>query len=168
MPEEGSALSGGFIELHDTEVTVEQLLVAVRERLEKRRQMPGYSPASFPTYGAVSPHPEMPPTLPFRANLYHHLRQANRLYKQVETGPLLAPSTATQLPLMGRFWQLVREQAHSLVLFYVNRHVGAQINVNRHLAAALNEITVLCQEQQERIDALEEEVRVLQRQINQE
>jgi hypothetical protein len=162
------ALSDDFLELYDPEITAEQLLAAVYERLEKRRRLPGYSPASFPVYAAVTPQPEMPLGLPYRTNLYHHLRQANRLYCQVETGPQLGPSTATQLPLVGRLWKLIREQAHSLVLFYVNRHVTAQVNVNRHLVSVLNEITVLCQEQQRRIGDLEEEVRILRQQVDRE
>ena len=83
-----------------------------------------------------------------------------------ETAPVLAASAATQLPLFGRLWKLVREQAHQLVLFYVNRLVAHQTNVDRHLVSVANELTREIQEQQEQIRALQEEVEALRQKGN--
>lgn len=159
------ALSDDFIEIYDPEIDAPGLIGQVRARLEQRRQAQGYSRPSFPTYGAISAHPAMPQDLPEQANLYHHLRQANKLYNQVETAVVLASSPATSVPILGQLWRLIREQAHSLVLFYVNRSTAEQVNLNRHLVSVLNELTTLNQEQQKTITALQEEVETLRRQV---
>lgn len=152
-----------LIEINDPEVNAEQIMTELRQRIQKRREEVGYEQRTFPTFGAATPLPEATTDLPAAGSLYHHLRQANQLYNQVETAPLLAPSQATRLPVVGRLWQIVRDQAHQLILFYVNRYATHQTNVNRHLVSVANELTRQNQEQQQAIRRLQEQVEALQR-----
>ena len=150
-----------LIEIRDPAVDAGEIMATIRARIRQRRAEMGYEARQFPTFGAATPLPaaeELP------AALYHHLRQANRSYNQVETAPLLAPSPATRLPVLGRLWQLVRGQAHQLILFYVNRAATHQAGVNRHLVSAANELARLAQEQQRTIAALQAEVEALRAQ----
>jgi arginine utilization protein RocB len=157
-----------FIEIHDPHITAISLAAEVETRVRRRRQQFGKVQADFPAYGAITPCPQTPQDLPYRANLFHHLRQANRLYNQVQTDSILVSSPATSVPVFGRLWGLMREQAHSLVLFYVNRATAEQLNVNRHLVSVLNELTIVVQEQQQTISGLQQEIQVLHHRIEQQ
>lgn len=155
-----------LIEIRDPEIDAGAIMAEIRARIEERRREAGYEERAFPTFGAATPYPGVPGGDSPDAGLYHHLWLANQLYNQAETAPVLAASAATQLPLFGRLWKLVREQAHQLVLFYVNRFVAHQTNVNRHLVSVANELTREIQEQQEQIRALQAEVEALRQKGN--
>lgn len=154
-------VSEDFVEIHDPELDPQQLMAEIRQRIRQRRLEMGYEERHFPTFGAAVVCPEPPDDLPYPPDLYHHLRQANDLYASVETGSILAPSPATRVPILGRIWKLIREQAHGLVLFYVNRSVAHQVNVNRHLVSVLNQLTLQNQEQARQIAALEAQIKAL-------
>ncbi|MCI0396042.1 MAG: hypothetical protein L0332_19455 [Chloroflexi bacterium] len=164
MSDKLPVITDDLIEIHDPEVDPQQLMAEIRRRIQQRRAELGYEQRTFPRFGAALACPEPPEDIPYPPDLYHHLRQANDLYAQVETGPLLAPSPATRVPVLGRLWRLVRSQAHGLVLFYVNRAVGHQANVNRHLVSVVNQLAVQNEEQQRAIMALQAEVERLRRQ----
>ena len=144
-----------FLSFHDNERTVAHITAVVDERVAARRVQNGRGVRFFPSYGSAATLPPLPAHLPQAMNLHHHLRQVNNLYPQTPTEPLLASSPATRMPLLGRLWVLIRQQAHSLVLFYVNRTAAHQILVNGHLVQAINDLTTLVQQQQERLAELE-------------
>jgi len=148
-----------LIEIHDPEIDPQAIMADIRRRIQKRRQEVGYDNRTFPAFGAAMVCPESPEDMPYNPDLYHHLRQVNALYSEVETTTILAPSPATRVPILGRFWKLIREQAHGLVLFYVNRSVGHQVKVNRHLVSILNQLTEENQALQRRIMVLEAEAK---------
>jgi hypothetical protein len=69
------------------------------------------------------------------------------VYDRIEEAELLADSTTVQpflspvkTPVVGALWQRMRLAAHRLVIFYVNRHAGAQIAFNREVAGGLREL----------------------------
>jgi hypothetical protein len=148
-----------LIEIHDPEIDPQAIMAEIRRRIQERRLEAGYNNRSFPAFGSAMVCPEPPDGMPYSPDLYHHLRQVNTLYSEVETTPILAPSPATRVPVLGRFWKLIREQAHGLVLFYVNRSIGHQIKVNRHLVSILNQLTEENQSLQRRITDLEAEAK---------
>lgn len=142
-----------WLTLYDDQITAAELEAAVAERVH---QPPlNQRPPDFPTYGTAARVPALPADFSAALALYHHLRLANNLYAQAATEPLLADSAATQMPVVGRLWKLVRRQAHGLILFYVNRHVAHQTVVNSHLVHTLNEMTRLVAHQQAQIAALQ-------------
>jgi hypothetical protein len=148
-----------LIEIHDPEIDPQSIMTEIRQRIQSRRLEQGYDNRTFPAFGAAMVCPEPPDGLPYSPDLYHHLRQVNSLYAEVETATILAPSPATRVPILGRFWKLIREQAHGLVLFYVNRSVGHQVKVNRHLVSVVNTLTEENQDLQRRLIALEAQVK---------
>lgn len=149
-----------LFEIHDPEIDPHQIMEQIRERIRRRREELGYEKRTFPTFGAAA-YPGEPDDIPYDPDLHHHLRLANEMYAQVEVGAVLAPSPATRIPVLGRLWQLVRSEAHNLVLFYVNRAIAHQTDVNRHLVSVLNRLTALSQEQQRTIMALQAEIEAL-------
>jgi hypothetical protein len=150
-----------LIEIRDPEIDAAAIMAEIRSRIEERRAGADFEEESFPTFGAATPYPAGPAEAAAESGLYYHLWLANQTYNQAETAPFVAASPATQLPVLGRLWQLIREQAHQLVLFYVNRFVSQQTNVNRHLVSVANELTRELQEQQQQLRALEDEVRAM-------
>lgn len=154
-------LADNFLELHDEQVSAADLQAQVQARLAARRAAPGYAPQQFASYITNDTCPSPPDDLPYAFGLYHHLQRANDIYSQAETAPVLAPSPATRLPLLGRLWQLIRGETHNLILFYVNRSLAHQISVNRHLVQTLNELTRQNEAQQRAILALQAQVAAL-------
>lgn len=150
-----------LIEIHDSIVEPERLMAEIRQRIKQRRAELGYESRSFPVFGAAASCPEPPADLPYQPDLYYHLRQANDLYAMVETAPVLASSQATRIPILGRFWKLIREQAHALVLFYSNRNTAHQVNVDRHLVSVLNLMLRELEEQRRTIKELEARLEAL-------
>ena len=157
---DGSIHWDGLIEIHDPDIDPEAIMATIRQRIQQRRAELGDDDPVFPIFGGA-PYPPLPQGATYDADLRHYLRLANDSFVDIETEPVLAPSPATAIPLLGRLWQLVRGGAHQLVLFYVNRAVAQQTGVNRHLVSALNRMTVLVEQQQRTIDQLQAEVDAL-------
>jgi hypothetical protein len=157
-----------LIEIHDPEIDPAQIMEEIRERIRQRRAELGYPRQVFPTFGAAA-YPGEPEGGRFDADLYYHLRKANDLYYQIGLETSLAPSPATQLPILGRLWKQIRREAHNLVLFYVGKLAQQQVAVNRHTVSTLNRMAVQLQEQQKQLQALRSEIeQLLGRQASQE
>ena len=146
-----------WIEIHDSEISSAELVREVAARAKRRRAEAGPVEIAFPAFGAAVPVPDAGATKDDVTRLHYFLRQLDQL-PPPETQPELVASPVTRLPVLGRLWQLVRREAHNLVLFYVNRIAAHNTAANRHVANALNELTVLVQAQQAEIERLQEEV----------
>lgn len=157
-------LPDDLIEIRDPDIDAREIMAEIRRRIRQRRAELGYETQQFPSYDGVV-FPGKPDDIPYDVNLYHHLELVNKMYLEVETGALLAPSPATRLPILGRLWALVRSQAHNLVLFYVNRSLEHQTEVNRRLISVLNQLTAANQEQQRSILTLQEQIDQLRSQL---
>lgn len=156
--------SDDLIEINDPEIDPGAIMNEIRERMRRRREELGYEKRNFPTF--TTAYPEEPADLDYDPNLYHHLRLANESYTQVETEAHLAPSPATRVPVLGKLWQMIRGSAHNLVIFYVNRAITHEVNINRHLVSVLNRLTAQSESQQRAIIALQAEVEQLRRQLD--
>jgi hypothetical protein len=147
-----------WIEIHDEVISSEELVAEVERRVAARRAELGPAHLIFPTFGHISTFPEPPATgTPYNANLYYYLKQANQAASP-SVEPVLAPSPATRVPVLGRIWQLIRGEMHNLILFYVNRIAGDQNRLNIDLISTLNELTREVQAQQMEIDNLRREL----------
>ena len=151
-----------WLEIHDSEISSAELTAEIARRVEQRRETLGPVHLAFPTFGTVSPFPEPPTDRLYNPNLYHHLRQANDM-KPPDTAPILADSPATQVPILGRFWRMIRGQFHELILFYVNRYVAHETQMDNHLLSSLNELTRIVQVQQDEIQSLRESLNTHQK-----
>ncbi len=147
-----------WLVIHDEQITSDELVREVERRVAERRTRLGPVDLIFPTFGHVSTFPEPAPGSRINPQLYYYLKQANQS-PAAAVEPVLAPSPATQLPVVGRLWGRIRGQVHSLVLFYVNRAVRDQSRLNVELISVLNELTRVVQDQQVEIDALRAEAR---------
>jgi hypothetical protein len=147
-----------FASLRDEQVSPAALIAEIRQRLEQRYPDGDTGEVSFPAYELADAPPEFPADIAYSFSLYYHLQRAHELYSNADTAPILAPSPATRLPILGRIWAQARREAHNLILFYVNRHLAHETAVNRHLIAAIGEMTRQLEAQQRRIAQLEAQV----------
>lgn len=159
---ETAVIEDMLIEIHDPAIDPAAIMAEIRQRISERRAAQGYDSRQFPTFGAAGYQGE-PQDLAYDADLHHYLRLVNEMYAVVDTDPVLAPSPATRVPVLGKLWQLVRGFFHQLVLFYVNRAVAQQTSVNSNLVSVLNRMTVVMEEQQRTIERLERQVAELQK-----
>jgi hypothetical protein len=147
-----------WIVIHDEVWSSEALVAEVEKRAAARRAELGPVNLIIPTFGHISTYPEPPATVgSYNPNLYYYLKQANQV-RSPSVEPILAPSPATRVPLLGRLWQLIRSEMHNLILFYVNRAVSDQNRLNIDLISTLNELARENQAQQARIDELQAEL----------
>lgn len=152
-------ISNDLIVINDPELNPAQIMDQIRTRIRLRREELGYPRQEFPTF--MADYPGEPEGEAYDVDLYHHLRLANRSYYQLGIEMVLVPSSRSRIPLIGKLWDWLRYEAHSLVLFYVNKLAQRQVTVNRYLVSTLNRIVVHLQEQQRQIRSLENEVKVL-------
>ncbi len=136
-----------WIVIHDEQITSEELVRLVEERVTRRRAALGY----------VSTYPDVPLEKRVNPHLYYYLEQANAA-APAAVEPILAPSPATRAPVVGRVWGKVRAEMHNLVLFYVNKSVREQNRINADLISTLNEMARVIQDQQDEIDTLRAEI----------
>src|SRR4051812_48237361 len=115
-----------LIVINDPEVDVEAIMATIRARVQQRRDELGYDGRVFPTFGGTA-MPAEPTDMAHDANLYHHLRMANSAYVIPTLQPVLPPSPASRVPILGTLWQRIRPALHALILVYVNQALSSQV-----------------------------------------
>lgn len=146
-----------WLTIHDSEISSAELAAEIARRVQKTEERSGELKLILPSFGEISSFPKPPADRLYNPLLYHHLRRANELAPPA-TNPVLVPSPATRIPILGRIWQLIRRQVHELVLFYVNRLGAYEANLDSHIISSLNELTRLVEEQQEEIIRLQKKL----------
>lgn len=135
------------------EIDIEDIMRQIRAHIARRQGQ---------VSGAMMPPPRQGR---LRPELYDELYQANVTFNKIALSPYLTP---TRLPFVGRLWHRVRQAAHSLVIFYVNRLAVAQVAFNAHAVRVLNYIVRSLDEDEtaERLARLEREVAELRAQLD--
>jgi hypothetical protein len=153
-----------LIEIVDPEIDPQAIMAEIRDRIQKRREELGYVPQQFSTFGGTK-FPGRPDDVPYNPDYYDHLEMANELYREIDTEVDLQPSPALRVPVLGTLWATIREQAHQLVLYYVNRASAQQMSVNRELVSVLNISEEIMLKQQRAIIKLQNDVYLLRQQL---
>lgn len=96
------------------------------------------------------------PTDRTAAEIAHQINTLNQAILEFETEPVLASSAATSTPILGPLWERIRRPLHQLILFYTNRAVTQQVDVNRRLIDLLQQLLEENQALKQRIETLEE------------
>lgn len=122
--------------LDDKEIAQE---LALRAANHEDKLTPGI--LSIPPFGTASEMPAPPLDLSHSFDLYSNLRLFNENYFRAETNIHLADSPAVNVPIIGPVWKRVRQFAHNLVIYYVNRHIAHQSQMNFLITNVLNELT---------------------------
>jgi hypothetical protein len=73
----------------------------------------------------------------FDHSVYDHLFQALGTYDQTHVEAFVSP---TSIPIIGSLWQRVRQLAHNLVLFYLDRLSEKQIQYNEQLIKTVESV----------------------------
>lgn len=160
----GELPADDLIEIHDPEIDPAEIMAQIRERIQQRRVELGYESQRFISFGGAQ-YPGRPDDVPYDPDFYDHLEMANELYLQVDTEIDLQSSPATRVPILGHLWGSIREQAHRLVIFYVNRATTHQANINREIIGVLNKLASINLEQQRALMKLQDEIDVLRAEI---
>ncbi|GJM43019.1 MAG: hypothetical protein DHS20C20_33010 [Ardenticatenaceae bacterium] len=107
---------------------------------------------------AVSPpvvFPGKPTDIVYDIDLYHHLQQAAEAIPNFDRHLLLNETKGSQLPILGGLVNKVRQTLHNIALFYTNRALQHQQQVNKHLWEAVGRLTAVTQQQQRAIETLQ-------------
>jgi hypothetical protein len=107
-----------------SEVSVDDLLEQIKRHIAAHR--------------ATAPDkPQVRNRVNFSEMAYDRIEEAALLSETVFVRPFITPAN---LPVFGPVWQKVRNAAHQLVIFYVNRHAGAQVVFNREIVNGLRAV----------------------------
>ena len=106
-------------------------------------------PVNSPEALAALPEPQL--------KLAYHLQFLSQMYTERPTEPVLAPSPATAVPLLGPLWGRVRAQMHQLILFYVGRSDAHQAEINNHLLQIVAQLSETVSRQNEELARLRSE-----------
>lgn len=106
-------------------------------------------------------YPGKPADIPYDVALYQHLQAAERQAPDFERDLLLSKSPLQSWPLIGPLFQKIRRGLHRIALFYVNRSLKHQFQINRHLLESVGRLTAVTQQQQRTIQALQNELEAL-------
>jgi len=134
------------------EIDVEDIMRQIREHIARRQaQTPSWVPPP-PRNGHLG------------RELYDELYQANATFDKTYVSPYLTP---TYVPLVSGLWHRLRQAAHNLVIFYVNRLAAAQVGFNAHVVRVLNELVRHLDQDDTaaRLARLEEEVAALRAEL---
>jgi hypothetical protein len=115
----------GAIEFDGEQVDIEAIMRQIRQYLAQERG------TQVPSTIAI------PQSVMLDREVYDALYEANQEFDKGHVTPYLTP---TRVPLIGGLWQQFRLRLHSLVMFYVDRAVDAQIRFNSHTIRVLNGI----------------------------
>ncbi len=133
----------------------------IEERIAVHRQSAGAKSDNLPQNPHVV-YPGLPADIPYDLSLYQYLQQATALYPVVPRNMVLAHSSLDNVPILGHVWRSVRRQLHNIALFYINRALDHQVQINLNLAEAMVRLTILTQQQQRQIKALQQQAAHLQ------
>ena len=145
---------GRYIEIRDPEIDAEEVMSRIRANI-RARQASGCRAPALPDFQVL---------LAQSANdgaLQYHLREAKEAHSRIWVDLSLAPSPVTQVPVVGRIWGLIREQAHRLVLFYLDKLASRQVGFNEHVVGALYQLAAA----QEENSSLRKEIAELRQQL---
>jgi hypothetical protein len=120
---------------------------AIDARIRARQTELGLADEDRPEYGFAALPVSDATSDPETRALIAHLTAVYWAFRNPPIELNLAPSPATKLPLIGPLWARVREGAHKLPLFYVQRAAERQTAVQRALISALNLLTTRVQRQ---------------------
>lgn len=99
--------------------------------------------------------PGKPTDIPYDIALYHQMQQAADTIPNFERDLHLNDTSWSQLPLLGGLVQKLRRGLHSIALFYTNRALQHQQQVNKQLWESVGRLTAVTQTQQRTIQALQ-------------
>lgn len=147
------------------EIDVTEIMQRIKERIHQERQLKDYDSATLPTF--------IPAATPQKST-YHrdaealqsHLQHLQQYQEPVAINPNLSDSTVAKWPIIGPLWHKIRQQAHHLVLFYVNRVIAEQSAVNKHLVRSLDLLTKQNLLLKQQLNDLQDEIATLQKQVN--
>ncbi len=94
-------------------------------------------------------------------SVYDHLFQAVNAYDQARVEAYLSP---TSIPIIGPLWQRLRQMAHNLVLFYLDRLSEKQIHYNEQVIRTLESMVQSLEAEPSSLD-LQAEIATLREQV---
>ena len=113
----------------DVDALMRQIQEKVRQRSDRARPQGGEEPLGWPTVELAGLEEE----------LREHLSWVQH-NPAVWVSLKLSEQPPMRVPVLTRFWQLVRRQAHHLVIFYVNMLAAQQTKLNVGFAKVLSRL----------------------------
>jgi hypothetical protein len=153
-----------IIEIRDSEINVAEIMEEIRRNIRQRQSEAQGGEVDFPTFEAgVSLAVE--PTEKLEEVLHHHLSEASLHHNKIGVASQFMPRP---VPLVGRLWTAFRQEAHNLVIFYVNTLAARQITFNDHVLRALNALAqMVTRGSRVEVARLEAELQALQQRVDQ-
>ncbi len=152
--------SDDMAELHDPEISVEEIMRDIHNRVETRRQK-----VQAQGEGHFESVEEPGVSQAIGAEVTGVASQLRQLIQSADTLRLAPIITDWRIPLVNPLLRRLKKMLHELVLLYVNMLAGHQMAVNRSLARSLLVLIGARQADAARLLALEKEVALLRERV---
>ena len=135
----------------------------IMQTIQNRIQQAALSQPEFTLRNAERTYPVKPADIPYNLTMYANLASTKALIPAYSTEFQRNQNSLTKLPVIGKIIQTLQTQLHQVALFYTIRALNHQQEVNEHLFACIEELTIETQTQQRMIYQLEEEIHSMQK-----
>ena len=104
-------------------------------------------------------YPAKPADIPYNILLYQHLDETKNTLTTYNRDMQIAENKLTKIPFVGRIVRSIQQQLHQVALFYTNRALRHQLEINQHLVESIGQLTIENQKQQRLIVELQEQLK---------
>ena len=101
--------------------------------------------------------PGKPADIPYNISLYQNLLAAQALAPNFARDVYLEKSSVDSIPVIGGLLFKIRQQLHNISLFYTNRALKHQLEINKQLIESVGQLTAVTQQQARTIQQLQKQ-----------
>ena len=131
-----------------------QIMQYIQNQIQQAEQ----SQPKLTVRNAKRTYPAKPADIPYNLTLYAYLDTTKTLIPAYSTDFQRKQNSVTNLPLIGKLIRMIQTQLHQVALFYTIRALNHQQEVNGHLLACIEQLTIETQIQQRMINELQEQI----------
>lgn len=135
----------------------------IMQTIQNQIQQAALSQPKLTLRNAKRTYPVKPADIPYNLTLYGYLATTKTLIPAYSTDFQRKQNSITNLPVIGKIIQTIQTQLHQVALIYTIRTLNHQQEVNEHLVACLEQLTIETQTQQRMISELQEQIDNLQK-----
>lgn len=134
----------------------------IMEHIQNQLQQAAASQPKHGMRNSQLTYPAKPADIPYNLTLYSHLHAAQTEMPNYDRELLIQPNAFTKIPIIGKVALAIQTHLHQIALFYVNRSLRHQLEMNQHLLTSIEQLTIEQQKQQRVIKNLQNQIQALQ------
>lgn len=132
------------------------ILTTIESRIQQAQEV---NPHTRTSQNAKLLYPAKPADIAYNILLYQHLDATKNNLTNYSRDLHIEKNKLTKIPLFGKIMYAMQRQLHQIALFYTNRALRYQLEINQHLLESIGQLTIENQKQQRLITNLQEQLK---------